>query len=107
MKCRPDSAAPHIDHWDVTPDIMCFGKALGGGVRSTFSTPEIWTCLEPNPFTTTTGGNPLACSAALAAITVLIKKDYLAGQAKTKGEYVLKQLGVLKARWACGQGTGT
>ena len=92
-----------VDHWDVTPDIMCFGKALGGGVvpmSAFFSTPEIWSCMEPNPFmhTTTTGGNPLACASALAAITVLIEED-LAGQAKTKGEYVLKQLGVLKARY--------
>ena len=92
-----------VDHWDVTPDIMCFGKALGGGVvpmSAFFSTPEIWSCMEPNPFmhTTTTGGNPLACASALAAITVLIEED-LAGQAKTKGEYVLKQLGVLKRRY--------
>jgi putrescine aminotransferase len=92
-----------VDHWDVTPDIMCFGKALGGGVvpmSAFFSTPEIWSCMEPNPFmhTTTTGGNPLACASALAAITVLIEED-LAGQAKTKGEYVLKQLGVLKGRY--------
>ncbi len=92
-----------VDHWDVTPDIMCFGKALGGGVvpmSAFFSTPEIWSCMEPNPFmhTTTTGGNPLACASALAAITVLIEDD-LAGQAKAKGEYVLKQLGVLKARY--------
>ncbi|WP_319405173.1 putrescine aminotransferase [uncultured Desulfosarcina sp.] len=92
-----------VDHWDVTPDIMCFGKALGGGVvpmSAFFSTPEIWSCMEPNPFmhTTTTGGNPLACASALAAITVLIEDD-LAGQAKSKGEYVLKQLGVLKARY--------
>ncbi|MCG8568303.1 MAG: aminotransferase class III-fold pyridoxal phosphate-dependent enzyme, partial [Desulfobacterales bacterium] len=55
-----------VDHWDVEPDIMCFGKALGGGVvpmSGFFSTAEIWKCMEPNPFmhTTTTGGNPLAC----------------------------------------------
>jgi hypothetical protein len=58
-----------------------------------FSTPKIWECMEPNPFmhTTTTGGNPLACAAALAAITVLLEED-LAGQAKTKGEHVLNQL---------------
>jgi putrescine aminotransferase len=56
-----------VDHWDVAPDIMCFGKALGGGVvplSGFMSTPEIWKVMEPNPFmhTTTTGGNPLACA---------------------------------------------
>ncbi|NOX32401.1 MAG: putrescine aminotransferase [Deltaproteobacteria bacterium] len=92
-----------VDHWDVKPDIMCFGKALGGGVvpMSAFmATPEIWKCMEPNPFihTTTTGGNPLACASALAAISVLLEED-LAGQAKKKGEYVLDKLGELKERY--------
>ena len=51
-----------VDHWDVVPDIMTMGKALGGGVMpiSAFvSTREIWQCMmHPNPFihTTTTGG---------------------------------------------------
>ncbi len=92
-----------VDHWNVTPDILCLGKALGGGVvpmSAFFSTPEVWQCMEPNPFmhTTTTGGNPLACSAALAAITVLLEED-LAGQAKAKGEYVLPQLRQLQERY--------
>ncbi|MFH1154769.1 MAG: putrescine aminotransferase [Pseudomonadota bacterium] len=92
-----------VDHWDVTPDIMCFGKALGGGVvpmASFMSTPRIWKCMEPNPFmhTTTTGGNPLACASALAAISVLLEED-LAGQAKVKGEYVLEKLGELQERY--------
>ncbi|MCF8089435.1 MAG: putrescine aminotransferase [Desulfotignum sp.] len=92
-----------VDHWDVKPDIMCFGKALGGGVvpMSAFmSTPEIWQCMEPNPFmhTTTTGGNPLACASALAAISVLLEED-LAGQAKKKGKYVLEKLGELQERY--------
>jgi putrescine aminotransferase len=90
-----------VDHWDVTPDIMCLGKALGGGVMpmSAFiSTPKIWECMEPNPFmhTSTTGGNPLACSAALAHINVMLEED-LPGQAKEKGEYVLKKLDYLKS----------
>lgn len=92
-----------VDHWNVAPDIICLGKALGGGVvpMSAFlSTAKIWGCMEPNPFmhTTTTGGNPLACASALAAITVLLEED-LAGQAKTKGEYVLQQLGQLQDRY--------
>ena len=92
-----------VDHWDVAPDIMCFGKALGGGVvpmSAFFSTPKIWECLEPNPFmhTTTTGGNPLACSSALAALTVMLEED-LPKQAADKGEYVLKQLHQLQDRY--------
>nr|WP_320192478.1 putrescine aminotransferase [uncultured Desulfobacter sp.] len=92
-----------VDHWGVTPDIMCFGKALGGGVvpmSGFFSTPEIWEVMEPNPFmhTTTTGGNPIACAAALAAITVLQAED-LPGQAAQKGEYVKGRLGELQEKY--------
>ena len=92
-----------VDHWDVAPDIMCLGKALGGGVvpMSAFlSTPKIWSCLEPNPFmhTTTTGGNPLACAAALAQINVLLSED-LAGQAATKGAYIIEKLNGLKQQY--------
>nr|WP_319393916.1 putrescine aminotransferase [uncultured Desulfobacter sp.] len=92
-----------VDHWDVTPDIMCFGKALGGGVvpmSGFFSTPKIWEVMEPNPFmhTTTTGGNPIACAAALAAITVLQAED-LPGQAAKKGEYIKGRLGELQEKY--------
>ncbi|KJS00574.1 MAG: putrescine--2-oxoglutarate aminotransferase [Desulfobulbaceae bacterium BRH_c16a] len=92
-----------VDHWNVTPDIMCFGKALGGGVvamSAFFSTAKIWKCMEPNPFmhTTTTGGNPLACAAALAQITVLLEED-LAGQAAQKGEYIMARFKTLKEKY--------
>lgn len=92
-----------VDHWDVTPDIMCFGKALGGGVIAMsgfFSTAKIWKCMEPNPFmhTTTTGGNPVACAAALAQITVLLEED-LAAQAAEKGEYIKKKVNALKEKF--------
>lgn len=92
-----------VDHWGVTPDIMCFGKALGGGViamSAFFSTAKIWRCMEPNPFmhTTTTGGNPVACAAALAQITVLLEED-LAGQAAEKGAYLKKKILILQQKY--------
>lgn len=92
-----------VDHWGVTPDIMCFGKALGGGVIAMsgfFSTAEIWKCMEPNPFmhTTTTGGNPVACAAALAQISVLLEED-LAGQAAEKGEYIKQKVSALQEKY--------
>jgi putrescine aminotransferase len=92
-----------VDHWGVTPDIMCFGKALGGGVvpmSGFFSSAKIWKCMEPNPFmhTTTTGGNPLACSSALAQITVLLEEK-LHEQAAEKGNYIMEKVGLLQQKY--------
>ena len=92
-----------VDHAGIAPDIMCFGKALGGGVVACsgfFSTAKIWSVLEPNPFmhTTTTGGNPIACTAALAAIEVMFEED-TPGQAAEKGAYMMGKLQELKARY--------
>jgi putrescine aminotransferase len=89
-----------VDHWDVVPDILAVAKSLGGGVMpvSAFcSTEEIWQCMMyPNPFihTTTTGGGALACSAAIAAINVVLRDDF-PKQAAEKGEYFIKKLQIL------------
>jgi putrescine aminotransferase len=93
-----------VEHWDVVPDIICLGKALGGGVMplSAFmSTPEIWKVLEPNPFihSSTFGGNPLACAAGIAAVNVTLEED-LPGQAAVTGEYLLTELRKLQKRFA-------
>ena len=92
-----------VDLWNVEPDIMCFGKALGGGVvacSAFFATPEVWACMEPNPFihTTTTGGNPIACAAALAGIEVMLEED-TPRQAKEKGEYVMTKVRGLQEKY--------
>jgi putrescine aminotransferase len=92
-----------LDHWNVVPDILTLGKALGGGVvpmAAFIASPKIWKVMEPNPFmhTSTTGGNPLACSAALAYIDVMLKED-LPGQAAAKGAYILGKLAELRERY--------
>ncbi len=92
-----------VEHWDTVPDILCLGKALGGGVMplSAFmSTPKIWPVLERNPFihTSTFGGNPLACAAGIAALHVTLEED-LPGQALRKGKYLLGQLIALQIRF--------
>jgi len=93
-----------VDHWNVIPDIMCLGKALGGGVMplSAFiSTPEVWKVLEKNPFlhSSTFGGNPLACAAGIAAINVTLSED-LPAKAAEAGEYFLTGLREIQARYA-------
>jgi putrescine aminotransferase len=92
-----------VEHWNTVPDIMCLGKALGGGVMplSAFlSTPKIWQKLETNPFihTSTFGGNPLACAAGIAAINVTLEED-LPAQAYQKGKYLLSELIALQIRY--------
>jgi putrescine aminotransferase len=92
-----------VDHWNVVPDVLCVGKSVGGGVMplSAFiSTAEIWEVLVPNPIihSTTFGGNPLACAAGLAAIEVTLEED-LPGQAATKGDFLLHELGRLQQRY--------
>ena len=92
-----------LQHWDTAPDIMCLGKALGGGVMplSAFiSTPRIWRVLEENPFihSSTFGGNPMACAAGIAAVNVTLEED-LPRQAAETGEYLLGRLGELRERF--------
>jgi putrescine aminotransferase len=92
-----------MDHWNVEPDIMCLGKSLGGGVMplSAFiANPTVWEVMIPNPIihSTTFGGNPLACAAGLAAIQVTLEED-LPGQAAAKGDYLLRELAGLQARY--------
>ena len=92
-----------VEHWNTVPDIMCLGKALGGGVMplSAFmATPKLWNVFEGNPFihTSTFGGNPLACAAGIAAINVTLEED-LPGQAYRKGRYLLGELIALQIRY--------
>lgn len=90
-------------HYGVQPDILCLAKALGGGVMpigATLATEEVFSVLFENPFlhTTTFGGNPLACSAALATINVLLRDD-LPGQAAKEGKFLLDGLQKLAAKY--------
>src|SRR5258708_6478534 len=91
-----------VDNWNVAPDIIASAKALGGGVMpigAFMATPKIWSVMNSNPFihTSTTGGNPLACAAAIAAINVTLEEK-IPEQAAEKGEYFIQQLQVLAQR---------
>jgi len=64
-----------VEHEGVVPDILCLAKALGGGVMpigAIVAKPHLWQSFIDAPFlhTSTFGGNPLACAAAIAAIKV-------------------------------------
>ncbi|MBV8117639.1 MAG: putrescine aminotransferase [Candidatus Eremiobacteraeota bacterium] len=81
------------EHYGVAPDLMCLAKAFGGGVMpagAVVGRRAIFAKLFDNPFlhTSTFGGNPLACAAALATINVLIEQR-LPERAAVMGERML------------------
>ncbi|MGG0238862.1 putrescine aminotransferase [Bacillus rhizoplanae] len=82
--------------YDVVPDIICLAKAFGGGVMpagAIVAKEKVFKSWFENPFmhTTTFGGNPLACAAAIATIHVLLE-DKLPERAAEVGEYFLNGL---------------
>lgn len=92
-----------VEHWNVKPDIMCLGKALGGGVMplaAFVSTAKIWSVFEKDPqvHSSTTGGNPLACAAGIASIMVTLEED-LPGQAARKGARMLAEMTNMQERY--------
>ncbi|MBP2650803.1 MAG: Acetylornithine/succinyldiaminopimelate aminotransferase [Firmicutes bacterium] len=85
-----------VDHYGIVPDIITTAKALGGGVMpigAFTARPAVWQKYIEAPFlhTSTFGGNPLACAAAIAAIGV-IRDENLASRAASTGEYLIGEL---------------
>jgi len=101
-----------VDHYGVVPDIMALGKAFGGAVMPAgvfVANKVVWEKMTPNPFlhTTTFGGNPLACAAAIATINVLLE-ERLPEQAAEKGDYFTPKLVDLMSQYPniCAEGRG-
>jgi 4-aminobutyrate aminotransferase-like enzyme len=85
-----------VEHDGVRPDILCCGKALGGGMpiaavlarRDLF---RVWETKKEALHTATFVANPVACAAALAALSVIEDED-LPARAARMGEWVGKRL---------------
>lgn len=89
----------------VTPDIMTYGKAFGGGIMpitGIIARPKLWVEeLQENPWllgSPTFGGNPLACSAALGAIDFMVRSD-VPKLAREKGAFLMDGLKKLQEKY--------
>jgi len=75
----------------VTPDILCLAKSLAGGIPMGTVICSDRIKVPVKSHTSTFGGNPTACAAALACLEV-IEKEGLIKNAETLGNYLIEQL---------------
>ena len=87
------------EHYGIQPDIMTLAKGLGGGlpIGACLATDSVAAAFGPGTHASTFGGNPLACSAALAVMRVLLEGRLLT-QSRAVGQYMAKSLLELKER---------
>lgn len=91
------------EDYNVVPDIMCLGKALGGGIMPVsvaIVSSKVFLRLMPNPFlhVSTFGGNQLACTAAITTINIILEEK-LPSRAKELGIYLMNGLNNLQQKF--------
>lgn len=77
-------------HDDIQPDVITLAKALGNGVPigACLARGKAAEMMQPGSHGTTFGGNPLACSAALAVLDTM-EQEQLVMQAAERGQQLL------------------
>ncbi len=79
-----------FEHFDIVPDILLLGKALGGGMPlgAFIADKKIMDAFTDNPVLghiTTFGGHPVCCVAGMAAMKALLEEGWI-GEVKNKEE---------------------
>ena len=86
-----------MEHWNVVPDVMTLGKSFGNGfpVTAMLVSSRYKEVLEKISASTSYGGNPMACAAALASIEVIEEED-LCRRSAELGDFLLKRMHKMK-----------
>lgn len=82
-----------FEHYGIEPDMMTMAKALGGGfpIGAMCAKEDIAKNFQIGDHASTFGGNPLACAAALGAISAM-EEEKLVERAKKLGTYFMQKL---------------
>jgi 4-aminobutyrate aminotransferase len=88
-----------FQHLGIAPDIVVFGKSVGGGLplAGMAAQRSLMSRWEPGEHGTTFGGNPVACAAGLAALRI-IEREGLVERAFLVGNGVKARLRTLVGR---------
>ena len=97
-----------FEKFDVVPDVLLLGKALGGGMPlgAFVADKKIMQSLTHNPMLghiNTFGGHPVCCAAGMAALQVLLNEKLVKGVKEKEALFVsLLQHKKIKAVRSCG-----
>lgn len=87
-----------FEHAAIVPDIISVGKAIAGGLpMGVVCWREAHGPIDRASHGSTFGGNPLACAAALAAIST-IRDEGLVEKTRVNGEWFMEELKTLNLR---------
>jgi len=89
-----------FEHYGVTPDLICCGKGMGGGVplSGVIGRASIMDLPDVGNMSSTHSANPMSCAAGLAVIEEIESRDLVAETAR-KGELFFDGLAALKNRF--------
>jgi 4-aminobutyrate aminotransferase-like enzyme len=88
-----------MEHWDTVPDVMILGKGLGNGfpVTAMLVSEAYKDKVETISASTSYGGNPMACAAALASIEV-IQEENICERATHLGDVLMDRMREMEGR---------
>jgi 4-aminobutyrate aminotransferase / (S)-3-amino-2-methylpropionate transaminase / 5-aminovalerate transaminase len=89
-----------FQHYGVTPDLICCGKGMGGGVplSGVLGRASIMDLPDVGNMSSTHSANPLVCAAGLAVIEEMQDRNLIAETAR-KGDLLFAELERLQARF--------
>jgi putrescine aminotransferase len=92
-----------FEQFELTPDLVCIGKAFGGGIlpiSAVLGTEAVWESIKamPSTFGSSLGGNPLSCRAGLEAIAIASEDSFLRG-VRAKSGVIDRRLSDVAARF--------
>ena len=88
-----------MQHWNVIPDVITLGKSFGNGfpVTAMVVSEKYKESVEKISASTSYGGNPMACAAALASLEV-IEEENLCEKSTKLGEFCMKRMNEMKTK---------
>ena len=89
-----------VEHWGVVPDVITLGKGFGNGfpVTAMVVSEKNKEVIEKISASTSYGGNPMACAAALASLEVIEEED-LCQRSAHLGDILMKKMKAMEAQY--------